>query len=78
MDLGIWPSFGISGGGVEPPQTPIGTPLPFGKYSPIGLFVGRNNSADTVTRYGPGIEFQWEQHFSHPFKVALGPTQPTI
>jgi hypothetical protein len=34
-----------------------------------------------ATRYGldwPGIEFRWRQDFPHPFKPALGPTQPPI
>jgi hypothetical protein len=27
---------------------------------------------------GPGIESQWEAKFPHPFRPALGPTQPPI
>jgi len=28
--------------------------------------------------YGPGIEYRWKQKFPHPFRPALGPTQPPV
>lgn len=38
----------------------------------VGIAVG------TATRYrqdGAGIECQWRRHFTHPSRLALGPTQ---
>ena len=34
-----------------------------------------------ATRYeldGPGIESRWGRDFQHPFRPALGPTQPPV
>jgi len=43
--------------------------------------MGRDNSAGTATRSrvdGPEIEVWWGRDFPHPFRPALGPTQPPI
>jgi len=42
---------------------------------------GRDCSVGIATGYGlegPGIESQWEGDFPHPYRPALGPTQPPI
>ena len=47
----------------------------------IHSHVGRDSSVGIATRYGldgPGIEFRWGRHFTHPSRPALGPTQPPI
>jgi len=41
--------------------------------------VDRDCAIGIATRYGldgPGIEFRWRRDFPHPFRTALGPTQP--
>ena len=43
--------------------------------------MGRDSSVGMATRYGldgPGIEFRCGRDFPHPFRPALGPTQPPI
>ena len=43
--------------------------------------LGRNSSVGIATCFGldgPGIEFRWERDFPHPYRPALGPTQPPI
>jgi hypothetical protein len=43
--------------------------------------VGRDYSVGIATRYGlngPGIELRWGQDFRHPYRRALGPTQPPL
>ena len=45
------------------------------------LFVGRDSSVGIATRHGldgPGIEPRWGRDFSHPSRMALGPTQSPI
>jgi hypothetical protein len=47
----------------------------------ILFVVGRDSSVAIATRYGldgSGIESRWLRNFPHPFKPALGPTQPPI
>ena len=44
-------------------------------------YVGRDSSVGIATRYrldGPGIEFRLGRYFSHPPRLALGPTQPPV
>jgi len=46
-----------------------------------GKEVGRDSVDGITTRYGLnglGIKSHWEQDFPHPFRPALGPTQPPI
>ena len=41
--------------------------------------MGRDSSVGMAIRYGldgSGIESQWRRDFLHPFRPALGPTQP--
>jgi len=41
--------------------------------------LGRNISDGIATRYGlegPGIQSRWGRDFPHPFRQALGSTQP--
>jgi hypothetical protein len=48
---------------------------------PVCHDAGRDSSVSTATRYGldgPRIEFTWGWDFSHPSRLALGPTQPPI
>jgi hypothetical protein len=43
--------------------------------------VGRDSSDCIAARYGlygQGIESRWGRDFPHPYKPALGPTQPPI
>ena len=43
--------------------------------------VGRDSSVGIATRYGldgPGLESWWARNFPHPFRPALGPTQPPV
>jgi hypothetical protein len=43
--------------------------------------VCRDGSVGTSTRYGldgPGIECRWRRDFPHPYRPALGPTQPPV
>jgi hypothetical protein len=42
---------------------------------------GRDSSVGIATRYGldgPGTESRWGRDFPHPYRPALGPTQPPI
>ena len=42
---------------------------------------GRDSSVSIAARYGldgPGIESRWERDFPHPFRPALGTTEPPI
>jgi hypothetical protein len=43
-------------------------PLHLGQGSPVGM-------ATDYGLDGPGIEFRWGRGFSHPSRLALGPTQ---
>jgi hypothetical protein len=48
---------------------------------PTFLYRDRDSSVSITIRYelyGPAIESRWGRDFSHPFRVALGPTQPPI
>ena len=41
--------------------------------------VGRDSSVGIATRYGldgPAFEYRWGPDFPHPFRPALGPTEP--
>jgi hypothetical protein len=43
--------------------------------------VGQDSVVGIATRYrldGPGIDSQWGQGFPHPFRPALGTTQPAV
>jgi hypothetical protein len=43
--------------------------------------VRRDNADGVANRYGldgPGINFRWRRDFPHPFRPALGLTQPSI
>ena len=43
--------------------------------------MGRDSSVGIATLYGldgPGIEPWWGRDFPHPFRPAVGPTQPPI
>ena len=45
------------------------------------LLVGRDSVVGTETGYelgGPGIESRWGRDYPHPFRLALGYTQPSI
>ena len=45
------------------------------------IFLGRNSSVGTATRYGldgPGIESRWGRDFLHQSKPALGLTHPPM
>jgi hypothetical protein len=44
-------------------------------------YLGWNSSVGIATRYGMdghGIDTWWGRDFLHPFRTALGPTQPPI
>ena len=54
---------------------------PANSYGYLCSTVVRSGSAGVWTRYelsGPGIESRWRGGFQHPFKPALGPTQPPV
>jgi hypothetical protein len=45
------------------------------------LRVGRDSSVGIATRYGlygPGTESRCRSDFPHPFRLALGPTEPPV
>jgi hypothetical protein len=47
----------------------------------IIIIAGRENVVGIATCYGlndPGIESRWGRYFPHPFRPALGPTQPPV
>jgi len=49
-------------------------------YQYIRLNGGPDSSVGIATRYeleGPGIESRWGRDSLHPFRPAVGPTQPT-
>ena len=50
-------------------------------FPPYRNVKGRDSVVGIATRYwleGPGIESRWKRDFPHPFRPALGPTQPPI
>jgi len=43
--------------------------------------VGRDSSVGMATRYGlksTGIQCRWKRDLPHPFRLVLGPTQPSV